>query len=61
LLQLKYITLTPAIISGFGGAVVAGLSALWLVKALTLSAHLKFFSIYLLLPAILSFLLNFIK
>lgn len=61
LLELKHVTLTLTTLSGFGGAIAAGLAALWLVKSLTLSAHLKLFSIYLILPAVLSFLLNLIK
>lgn len=56
LLKLGHVTITTTVLSGFGGAFIAGLAALWLVKSLTLTAHLKFFSIYLIIPAILSFL-----
>ncbi|MEJ5257921.1 MAG: undecaprenyl-diphosphate phosphatase [Fervidobacterium sp.] len=58
LFELKDVVLNAATFSGFGGAFVAGIVALLVVKQLTISAHLRYFSIYLILPAILSFFIR---
>ncbi|MGQ9855525.1 MAG: undecaprenyl-diphosphate phosphatase [Fervidobacterium sp.] len=58
LFELKDVVLNTAAFSGFGGAFVAGIVALLVVKQLTISAHLRYFSIYLILPAILSFFIR---
>jgi len=55
LFELKDVVLNVGAFAGFGGAFAAGLVALVIVKQLTISAHLKYFSIYLIIPAILSF------
>lgn len=57
LFEMSHITLTPMIFSGFAGAFASGLVALIIVKTLTISAHLKYFSIYMILPILLSFFL----
>lgn len=58
LLELKNVDLTTATLSGFAGAFISGLVALILVRFVTISAHLKYFSIYLLIPAIVSFFMK---
>jgi undecaprenyl-diphosphatase len=55
MLELKYVVFTLQVFSGFTGAFIAGLVALIIVKNMTISAHMKFFSLYLLIPAIISF------
>ncbi|MEN3042152.1 MAG: undecaprenyl-diphosphate phosphatase [Fervidobacterium sp.] len=57
LFEMRHITFTPLIFSGFAGAFFSGLIALVIVKMLTISAHLKYFSIYLIIPILLSFFL----
>jgi len=56
--EMRHITFTPVVFSGFTGAFVSGLVALLIVKMLTISAHLKYFSIYLIIPILLSFFLK---
>ena len=53
--ELNSVAFTAGAFAGFGGAFVAGLASLALMRYLTVSSHLKYFSIYLLIPAILSF------
>ena len=55
LFEIKGVTFTAGAFAGFGGALVAGLASLALMRYLTVSSHLKYFSIYLLIPAIVSF------
>lgn len=56
--EMRHITFTPVVFSGFTGAFVSGLVALLIVRMLTISAHLKYFSIYLIIPILLSFFLK---
>lgn len=53
--ELKDVAFSAGVLAGFGGSFVAGLVALIVVRQLTISAHLKFFSMYLIIPALLSF------
>ncbi|MFN3328226.1 MAG: undecaprenyl-diphosphate phosphatase, partial [Fervidobacterium pennivorans] len=56
--ELKDVVFSTGVFSGFGGAFVAGLIALIVVRQLTISAHLKVFSLYLIIPSLLSFILK---
>jgi len=56
--ELKSVAFTAGAFAGFGGALVAGLASLALMRYLTVSSHLKYFSIYLLIPAIVSFFIG---
>jgi len=58
LFELKNVVLNAGAFAGFGGAFLSGLVALVIVKQLTISAHLRYFSIYLIIPAILSFVIK---
>jgi len=56
--ELNSVAFTAGAFAGFGGAFVAGLASLALMRYLTVSSHLKYFSIYLLIPAIVSFFIG---
>jgi len=56
--ELKGVVFSTGVFSGFGGAFVTGLIALIVVRQLTISAHLKVFSLYLIIPSLLSFILK---
>jgi len=56
--ELSSVAFTAGAFAGFGGAFVAGLASLALMRYLTVSSHLKYFSIYLLIPAIVSFFIG---
>ncbi len=56
--ELEDVVFSTGVFAGFGGAFVAGLIALIVVRQLTISAHLKFFSLYLIIPSLLSFILK---
>lgn len=58
LLKLPEIHITGITMLSFGGALFSGFLSLIVLRYLTISAHLKYFSFYLIIPAILSFLVR---
>lgn len=58
LLKLPEVHITGITMLSFGGALFSGFVSLIVLRYLTVSAHLKYFSFYLIIPAILSFLVK---
>lgn len=58
LLKLPEVHITGAAMGSFVGALFSGLVSLIVLRYLTISAHLRYFSVYLMVPAILSFLIK---
>lgn len=58
LLKIPEVHMSGVVLGSFAGALFSGLASLIVLRYLTVSAHLKYFSLYLIVPAILSFLVK---
>ncbi|ODN29932.1 undecaprenyl-diphosphate phosphatase [Fervidobacterium thailandense] len=58
LLKIPEVHMSGVVLGSFAGALFSGLVSLIVLRYLTVSAHLKYFSLYLIVPAVLSFLVK---